>query len=128
MGAPPPVSQATVHIQCCQVLTSIHGHVCQKPRPFSKLSCPPIKKLPLHDISKHNHNKKTKNSMFGEGFCHFFYFCSPFLDYTSFLNLTTLLLLTASFTASISHRKSLLYTAGFELFSSGHGHLATLGT
>ena len=32
------------------------------------------KNLPLHDISKHNHNKKTKNTVFGEGFCHFFKF------------------------------------------------------
>jgi hypothetical protein len=39
--------------QCCQVLTSIHGHIRQKPRPFSKLSRPPTKNLLLHDISKH---------------------------------------------------------------------------
>jgi hypothetical protein len=31
--------------QCCQVLTSIHGHIRQKPRPFLKLSRPPIKKF-----------------------------------------------------------------------------------
>ena len=31
--------------QCCQVLTSIYGHICRKPRPFSKLSRPPIKKF-----------------------------------------------------------------------------------
>jgi hypothetical protein len=30
-------------VQCCQALTSIHGHICQKPRPFSKLIRPPIK-------------------------------------------------------------------------------------
>jgi hypothetical protein len=31
--------------QCYQVLTSIHGHIRQKPRPFLKLSRPPIKKF-----------------------------------------------------------------------------------
>ncbi len=62
--------------QCCQVLTSIHGHIRQKLRPFSKISRPPIQKFVLHDISKHNNNKKQKNIMFVEVFCHFFYFCS----------------------------------------------------
>jgi hypothetical protein len=38
------------------------------------------KNLLLHDISKHNDNKKQKNIIFGEGFCSFFSFCSPFLD------------------------------------------------
>ena len=28
--------------QCCQVLSSIYGHIRQKPRPFSKLSQPPL--------------------------------------------------------------------------------------
>ncbi len=31
--------------QCYQVLTSIHGHIRQKLRPFLKLSRPPIKKF-----------------------------------------------------------------------------------
>ena len=63
--------------QCCQVLTSIHGHIRQKLRPFSKISRPPIKKFVLHDISKHNNQKKI---MFGEGLSHFFNIYSPFLD------------------------------------------------
>ncbi len=66
----------TVKCQCCQVLTSIHGHIRQKLRPFSKISRPPIKK-----------------------------FVSP---------------------PPISHRKLFFYTAWFELFGGGHGHLATL--
>ena len=45
----------------CQVLKSIHGHIRQKPRSFSKLSRPPIKNLLLHDISKHNNNIKKHN-------------------------------------------------------------------
>jgi hypothetical protein len=78
--------------QCCQVLTSIHGRIRQKSRPFSKLSRPTYQKnLLLHDISKHNNNKKQKNIMFGEGFCHFF-FISAFRfwmkHYTNVLNLT----------------------------------------
>jgi hypothetical protein len=36
--------------------------------------------LLLHDISKHNNNKKQKNIMFGEGFSHFFNIYSRFLD------------------------------------------------
>jgi len=42
-----------------------HGH-------FRSFHAHLSKNLPLHDISKHNHNKKTKNTVFGEGFCHFF--------------------------------------------------------
>jgi hypothetical protein len=53
------------HWQCCQVLTSIHGHIHQKPRPFSKLSRPPINNLLLHDISKHNNNKTKKHNVWG---------------------------------------------------------------
>jgi hypothetical protein len=74
--------------QCCQVLTIIHGHIRQKPQPFSKHSPPPIKIFAaLRDTSKHNYNEKT---MFGEGFCHFFISALPFWieHYTDFLNLT----------------------------------------
>jgi hypothetical protein len=44
--------------------------------------------LPLHDISKHNKNKK--NIIFGEGFCHFFISAPHFWikHYKNFLNLT----------------------------------------
>ncbi len=34
--------------------------------------------LLLHDILKHNNNKKQKNIMFGEGFCHFLFLLSIF--------------------------------------------------
>jgi hypothetical protein len=46
--------------------------------------------LLLHDISKHNNNKKQKNIMFGEGFSHFFISTLHFWIkyYTSFLNIT----------------------------------------
>jgi hypothetical protein len=46
-----------------------HGHIRSF---YGHLS----KNLPLHDISKHNNNKKQKNIIFGEGFCNIFYFCS----------------------------------------------------
>jgi hypothetical protein len=46
---------------------------------FEALTATYLKNLRLHDISKHNNNKKQKNIMFREGFCYFF-FCSPFLD------------------------------------------------
>jgi hypothetical protein len=42
---PAAVPARPAGIQCCQVLISIHGHIRQKPRPFSKLSRPPIKKF-----------------------------------------------------------------------------------
>ncbi len=80
--------------QCCQVLTSIHGHIRQKLRPFSKISRPPIKKFVLHDISKHNNNKKQKNIMFVEVFCHFFFISALHFwmkQYTNFQNLTKFL-------------------------------------
>ena len=83
-----PATATALH--CCQVLTSIHGHIRQKLRPFSKISRPPIKKFVLHDISKHNNNKKQKNIMFVEVFCHFFISALHFWmkHYTNFQNLT----------------------------------------
>jgi hypothetical protein len=85
------------------------------------------KNLPLHDISKHNHNKNKHND-WGRILSFFIISALNFWinHYKNYLNLSALLLLTATFTASVSHRKLLFYTACFELFSGGHSHLATL--
>ncbi len=58
---------------------SFHGHIS--------------KYLVLHDILKHNNNKKLKYIMFGEGFCHFFIYALHYWSkhYTNFVNFTKFL-------------------------------------
>jgi hypothetical protein len=74
-----------------------------------------------------------KKIMFGEGFWPFFISVLHFWikQYTNFLNLTKfvshhLIATQATFTATNFSPQIIFDTAYFELFGSGHGHLATL--
>jgi hypothetical protein len=75
------------------------------------------KNLLLHDISKHNNNKKQRNLMFGERFCQFFISALHFWieHYTNFLILTKFV------------SQHLIATCGHFHRHGGHdGNLATL--
>jgi hypothetical protein len=51
-------------LQCCQVLTSIHGHIRPKPPAiFEAFTATYLKNLLMHDISKQNNNKKEKKNI-----------------------------------------------------------------
>jgi hypothetical protein len=100
---------------------------------FRSFHNPLSKNLPLHDISKHKNNKKQKNiKIWGRDFVMFFsalYFWIK--HYTNFLNLTKFVSqhLIATHVHFHWHKfptENYFFTACYELFSGGHGYLATL--
>jgi hypothetical protein len=76
-----------------------------------------LKNLLLHDISKHNNNKKHKNIMFGEGFSHFLISALHFWikHYTNFLNLTKFVSQHLTATHGYFHRHQ-FFTANYFLY------------
>ncbi len=119
--------------QGCEVLTSIHGHIHQKSRPFSKLPRGPFKKFCRCLIFQSTTTIKNqkRHNVWGRILSFFISALHFGINlYKNFLNLTKFV--SQHLIATHGHLNrhqfrttNYLLNGRFELGSGGHGHLAT---